>query len=52
MEFASRTAPKLESEPSGADLRQSHQQILTSRLFIRETAQSENDYESAKPESS
>ncbi len=38
MEFASRTAPKLESEPSGADFLQSYQQIITSRLFTHETA--------------
>ena len=48
MEFASRTAPKLESEPSGADLFQSHQEILTSRLFTRETALTEKYHEQAR----
>jgi hypothetical protein len=48
MEFASRTAPKLESEPSGADPFQSHQQILTSRLFTRETALTEKYHEQAR----
>ena len=48
MEFASRTAPELESEPSGADPFQSHQQIITSRLFIRETALTEKYHEQAR----
>jgi hypothetical protein len=48
MEFASRTAPKLESEPRGTDPLQSHQQILTSRLFTRETALTEEYHEQAR----
>ena len=48
MEFASRTAPKLESEPSGADPFQSYQQILTSRLFTRETALAKGYHEQAR----
>ena len=48
MEFASRTAPKLESEPSGPDPFQSYQQILTSRLFTRETALTEEYHEQTR----